>query len=161
MSWPEIMRESPEDFDEWFREKHSRPPPWCRLLDDDEVEDLAWRISHRLGSPARRLETALRLVRDRLPLSEHDATHMGWTEPLSEAAPRYGFHRTELVLYVPESPEARGRPVPNVVEIRLADLIEFEKTLWWDNSFLIDSGGAWVAWGPHDHACRVLRLRGP
>jgi hypothetical protein len=161
MSWPEIMRESAEDFDEWFREQHSRPPPWCRLLDEDEVEDVAWQISRRLGSPARRLDSALQLVRDRLPLSEHDAAYMGWTEPLSEAAPRFGFHRTEFMLYVPERSAVDAPPFPNVVEIGLADMLEFETTLWWDNNFLIDSGHTWVAWGPHDHACRFLRLRGP
>ena len=68
MSWPEKMCESPEDFDELVREKHARPPPWYRLLGEDGVEDIAWQISSRLGSPARRLGTALKLVCNRLPL---------------------------------------------------------------------------------------------
>ena len=159
MYWPDLAREYLSDLDERFQERYGRPAPWYRLLDDDEIEDIAWQISSRLGSPARRLKTALQLVCDRLPLSDRDAVYMGWTEPLSAAAPRCGFQRTEFVLYLRDSlREVQENPVA-VAEIALADMIQFEQTLWHDDAFLIDTDCRWIAWGPHDHNCQFLRLR--
>ncbi|MEZ6235548.1 MAG: hypothetical protein R3B68_15285 [Phycisphaerales bacterium] len=142
---PELMRSL-------FEDRFHRPPPWFELAGEERLEEIAWELGRRLRMepPTLDLTRACEAAWERMKprASEQGAFH-GWTEPLGDAVARLGVPTEGSVLLF------RGGSEGAI--LRMRDLVEFESVLWWDDSWAVDEGCAWILAGRHDWPANWVR----
>ena len=150
LNW--ITRPDPT-FEEFFRERWHRPPPFIRSLEDDEVDDLLWRLAERMKiGPSISFDGVMRALGERIDSSKLQ-WGMGWPlhDAVADAIAAKGL-KTAGDVFITDGWER------SFIEIRTRDLIEFERVFYFDNWWVMATELDWAICAPHDRDAFVVQL---
>jgi hypothetical protein len=137
-----------------------RPPIWFEVVDAGFLAAVANRLGERLlvrsADLFRLCERASACMKvDTNPVWEHPTGGGLDKEPLGVAVARLGVPVDGVVCLLDPSDAAEQVGV----RLRMKDLVEFEKLIWWSDAWIVDEDGEWVVEGLDERRARWLDLR--